>query len=172
MERKELLNKLMATYRQSFDIQENYKMDDILYDAYGYCNITNAKYVLLKKAELWRALCFEHIFFKGVETLDAADIEAFYRQTVEYVEPQLVRKGEKCTEKDHMYSFITCVFVCENGITKEALKKIKKTSFFKNYMISIRGYSELRLLAVDIKSGKIIGNAAARDLIKDYKKFI
>lgn len=170
MERKELLNRLISIYRQSFDIQENYEMGGEIYDAYGFCNITNSKYVLVKKAELWRALCFEHVFFKGVDVLDCADVENFCTQTVEYIEPQLVRKGEKCTVKDHMYSYITCVFVCENGLAPDALKKLKKSKFFKNYMLSVRGYSELRLLAVDLKSGKVYGNAAARDLIKEYKE--
>ena len=122
--KNDFLEKLLGVYRSSFDLLEPYELCGETYDAYGFCDITSAKYVLMKKAELWRALCFEHVFFKGVDVLDCADVENFCTQTVEYIEPQLVRKGEKCTVKDHMYSYITCVFVCENGLAPDALKKL------------------------------------------------
>lgn len=164
-----MLKKLLKFYSNSFDITENYRIGDVEYDAYGYCNITNFKYVLVKKAELWRALCFEHVFFRSVKTLTEGDIEEFCIQTADFIEPELVRKGEKCTPKDHMYSYITGIFICEDGLTSEAARKIRKAKFFKNYMFTVRGYCELRLVAVDMKNGVVIGNTAAKDLVKDYK---
>lgn len=167
-----MLKKLLDIYNDSFDIEENYLIADAIYDAYGYCNITNSKYVLVKKAELWRALCFEHILFKKVRALTADDIDVLNRNITGYIEPVLIRKGGKYPQKDHMYSYITCVFICEEGISQEVAKIIRKTKFFKNYLLSVRGYCELRLVAVDIKNQKIIGNAAAKSLINDYKKFL
>ena len=167
-----MIGKLLDIYRDSFDITENYRINDVVYDAYGFCNITNSKYVLVEKAELWRALCYEHVFFKQSETVNVHDIKSFCRQTVEFIEPELVRKGKKCTEKDHMYSYVTGVFICEKGLTEELIRMIRKSRFFKNYMFSIRGYCELRLLVVDLETGTVAGNAAARDLIKDYKKLL
>ena len=41
---------------------------------------TNAKYVLVKKAELWRALNYEHVFFQRVDFLEAEDVDAFREQ--------------------------------------------------------------------------------------------
>lgn len=172
MSKEQFFDKLLQIYRQSFNVKENFKIGDNVYDAYGYCNITNAKYVLVKKAELWRALCFEHILFCKEDELKEERVDAFLEDTVKKIESEMVRKGEKYPEKNHMYSYITCVFICENGFTKEAAKKLKKAKFFKDYMFSIRGYTEMRLLAIDLSTNKIIGNNAARDLIKDYKKFL
>ena len=166
-----MISKLIDIYRDSFDITENYIIDDVIYDAYGFCNITNSKYVLTKKAELWRALCFEHIFFKSVEKLEEDDVENFRGQVEKFIEPQLVRKGETCTPKNHMYSYITCVFVC-NGLTPDAELAIKRTKFFRNYMFTVRGYCELRIVAVDLSKKNVTGNSAAKDLVKDYKKYI
>ena len=171
MNNKELLNKFLTMYRESFDVMENFRIEDTYYDAYGFCNITNAKYVLVKKAELWRALCYEHIFFQCVDFLETSDVETFAQQVKNYIEPNLVRKGDKTMPKDHMYSYVTCVFLCENGVMPDAEKLLKKTKFFKDYMLSIRGYCELRLVAVDLAKNKVIGNVAARELVKDYKKF-
>lgn len=167
-----MLDRILDTYSQSFDITKEYAVGSTVYDAYGYCNITNSKYVLVKKAELWRALCFEHVFFRKTSSLTASDIDTFLKHTAQYIEPVLVRKGRKHTEKDHMYSYITGIFICENGISAEIARLIKKKKFHKNYMLSICGFCELRLLAVDLKNGRIIGNSAARDLVKDYKKYL
>lgn len=169
--KSDFLEKLLGVYGSSFDILKPYEFCGETYDAYGFCDITSAKYVLTKKAELWRAICYEHAFFKMTEYLTVEDIESFAAQTVEKIEPILVRKGKACMEKDHMYSYITGIFVCENGVSDEVKKKIKKTHFYKNYRLSIRGYCELRILAVDLENEKLTGNAAARGLIKDYKRF-
>lgn len=172
MNKEELFQKLLRVYRSSFDIQEPYDIKDDRYDAYAFCNITNAKYVLIKKAELWRAICFEHVFFRLCERILPEDIDRFCRQVSEQIEPELVRGGKPCVEKDHMYSYITGIFICERGISKEVKRKIRKAHFYKNYKLSFRGYCQMRILVVDMENHKIIGNSASGDLIKDYKKLI
>ena len=44
--------------------------------------------------------------------------------------------------------------------------------FYKNYRLSLRGYCELRILVIDLVNNRLIGNAAARGLVKDYKRFL
>lgn len=167
-----MLEKLLAIYQSSFNIEKPYDFCGDIYEAYGFCDITNTKYVLTQKAELWRAICYEHVFFRTVDVLMPEDIDRFAEQTAEKIEPILVRKGEKCMEKDHMYTYITGIFICEKGVGEELKKKIKKTRFFKNYRLSLRGYCELRILAIDLENNCLIGNAAARGLVKDYKRFL
>lgn len=168
----ELLDKLIGIYTGSFDMQQPYTVESDTYDAYGLCDITNAKYVLVKKAELWRAICHEHVFFRCFDEITVENILHFTHQTKSYIEPELVRQGKTVMEKDHMYTYVTGVFLCQNGISEEVVKQIKKTRFYKNYRMSVRGYCELRLLVVDLKNQRLVGNRAARDLIKDYKKFL
>lgn len=172
MNKEELFQKLVGIYGGSFNMEEPFEVEGDTYDAYGFCNITNAKYVLVKKAELWRAICFEHAFFRLFDTLKAEDIERFCAQVKETIEPKLVRKGEKTMEKNHMYSYITGIFICDHGVSEEVKKEIKRARFYKNYRMSVRGYCEMRILVVDLEHHKLIGNRAARDLIKDYKRFV
>ena len=77
MDREQVFEKILNVYQSSFDITKPYELNKVSYDAYGYCNITNAKYVLVKKAELWRALCFEHAFFKSVSKLEEKECVIF-----------------------------------------------------------------------------------------------
>ena len=50
----ELLETLLASYAECYDIQRDYPIQDAVYPAYAKFNVTSAKYVLMKKAELWR----------------------------------------------------------------------------------------------------------------------
>lgn len=167
-----LKERILPAYRQSHDIMENFRIGDTYYDAYGYCNVTNAKYVLVKKAELWRALNYEHVFFQHVDFLEAEDVDAFREQIKAYIEPNLVRKGAKTMEKDHMSTRVDCIFLCENGLMPDGEKAAKKARFFKDYMLSVRGFCEWRVVAVDLKNRKVIGNSAARDLVKYYQNML
>lgn len=167
---QEFLEKLINSYQSAFDIERPFDINGDIYDAYASFNVSSAKYVLIKKAELWRADCYEHTFFAHKNILQVEDLERFKKEIEDYIEPQLVRGGKACTEKDHMYTYITGIFVVEDGITDEVRKKIRKFKFFKNYKFGFRGYSEARLLIFDMKNKKVLGNPAARDLVKGYKK--
>ena len=59
MKGHELLEKLLQSYQAAFDITRPYDIEGDRYEAYAAFNVTSAKYVLVKKAELWRADCFE-----------------------------------------------------------------------------------------------------------------
>ena len=47
---------------------------------------------------------------------------------------------------------------------------MQRFRYFKNYLASIRGYSEARLLVFDLEAGEIFGNRAAKEMVKGYRK--
>lgn len=169
---QEYLEKLLKIYQSDSDITRPFDINGDIYDAYAAFNVSSAKYVLVKKAELWRADCFEHAFFLCRDHITSEDLMDFQKNIENYIEPHLVRKGEESMPKDHMYTYITGIFVSDQGISKEMKKEISKFRFFKNYRLGIRGYSEARLLVFDRENHQMIGNPASRDLIKGYKKII
>ena len=152
----ELLETLLTSYAECYDIQRDYPIQDAVYPAYAKFNVTSAKYVLMKKAELWRVNCFEHAFFR--------------RQITEYMEPQLVRSGAKYPPPNHMYTFLTAIFISEGRVSPEVKKEVQRFRYFKNYLASIRGYSEARLLVFELEAGEIFGNRAAKEMVKGYRK--
>lgn len=164
------LDKLLQLYQSDFNIERSFSVNGDQYDAHAFFSVTSAKYVLVKSAELWRANCFEHAFFRVTGLLEPEEIERFRSQIDSYIEPELVRKGEKWPEKDHMYTYITAVYICEDGISPEAEKALRKFRKEKNYLLTIRGYCQARILVFDLKRGKILGNPAAKVLVKGYKK--
>ena len=165
-----LLEQLLESFESSYDVERTCELNGNIYDAYAAFRAENSKYVLVKKAELWKAKCFEHVFFRKKATLTQKDIEEFRKQIENFIDPELVRHGEKWPEKDHMYTYMTAVYICENGISEEIQKMIKKFRYVKNYCFTVRGYSEARILVFDLKNQKILGNPAAKELVKGYRK--
>lgn len=166
------LERLLNIYRSSYDLQAPFDLEGSRYDAYGFCKVTNAKYVLVKKAELWQTICYEHAFFKVLHDFSLAELDSFLRQVQDQIEPQMVRKGQASMEKNHMYSDITGIFVCEQPLDREIQRKIRSARFYKSYQFSFRGYCQLRLLAVDLQDRQLVCNDAARALKKEYKKLL
>lgn len=165
-----LLKTLLELFRSDYDVEEICNINGDVYDAYASFNATSAKYVLVHSAELWRTNCFEHVFFRLTDRLKARDIERFQRQIGDYIEPELVRDGKKYPPKDHMYTYMTAIFICENGVEEEAEEAVKRFRYVKNYLFTVRGYSEAKVLVFDLKAGRIFGNRAAKQQVKSYRK--
>ncbi len=51
---QDFLEKLVNSYQSAFDIERSFDINGDMYDAYASFNVSSAKYVLVKKAELWR----------------------------------------------------------------------------------------------------------------------
>ncbi len=167
----ELLEKLVDSYRSSFDITRPFELADSTYDAYAAFNVTSAKYVLVKKAELWRANCFEHVFFKCVSGDLVQELADFSGAIATDISPRLICGGEKYPPKNHMYSYITVLYICENGCTPREIRAVRRFRYYKNYLFSVRGYAQARAVAFDLKNSRVYGNRAARPLVKAYRKF-
>lgn len=170
---EDLLKKLLETFQSSYDIKQPYNINGDIYDAYAGFYASSSKYVLVKKAELWRVNCFEHVFFRYAKNeVTIETIHMFKKQIEEYIEPILVRQGKRWPEENHMYTYMTAVYICENGISREAEKAIRSFRYIKNYKLTIRGYSEARILAFDLQNNRVFGNRAAKELVKGYKKLL
>lgn len=167
---KELLTKLLTSYQYSYDIEQPYYIYDDVYAAHASFNATSSKYVLSKKAELWRVDCFEHTLFQCVDCLSVKNVESFLNHVTTYIEPELVCHGKPCPEQNHMYTYITGIFICDQGVSEEAKRLVKKYHFLKNYRWGIRGYSEVRLIIFDLHDRKIFGNRAAKEIVKGYAR--
>lgn len=172
MDREELLEKLLNTYKSSFDIFRPYTIGDEEYDAYAGFSVTSSKYVLVKRAELWRAHCFEHVFFRLSDRIGTDELNHLKKNLLDEVEPNLVRGKEKCPPANHMYTYVTWILLAKGPVDRELEKAIHKFRYYKNYRFSIRGYCQARLVVFDMERKKVFGNAAAKDLLREFKRLL
>lgn len=162
--------KLITEYSKSFDITRNFEIGGIKALAYGYYSTISEKYVLSPKANLWSIHGYEHILFLDKETLTLSDIEAAKALMSEHMAPELVCKGNKYPEKDHMYSYVTVAFLCDKTPEDEVIEAIKRFKYEKDYLMTIRGHVEGHLVMMDLSTGKATACKAAKHLVEYYEK--
>ena len=169
-EGSDFLDLLLEEYSNSFDIQRGFEIGPVKADAYGYFSTISEKYVLTPKANLWSIHGFEHILFLKKDSVTTKDVEDMRSLMSEYMAPQLVCKGGKYPEKDHMYSYLTVAFLCEGTPDEETLKAVKNFKYEKNYLMTIRGHVEGHMVLMDLSTGKAYANKAAKHLSDFYEK--
>ena len=169
MNGQEIRDRLLHSY-ESYDIVKPSEVNGHTYDACASYHESGAKYVLSKKAELWRISCHEHAYFKAVEELNDQDVETFLTDLTEWIEPKVVREGKEVPDTDHMYTLVTGIFFADKPVADSVKKKIRKYKYYKNYRFSLRGYCQVRLLVFDTAEQKVFGNRAAWELVKGYAK--
>ena len=167
---QEIRDRLLHSYERSYDIVKPSEVNGHTYDACASYHESGAKYVLSKKAELWRISCHEHAYFKAVEELNDQDVETFLTDLTEWIEPKVVREGKEVPDTDHMYTLVTGIFFADKPVADSVKKKIRKYKYYKNYRFSLRGYCKVRLLVFDTAEQKVFGNRAAWELVKGYAK--
>ena len=90
----------------------------------------------------------------------------------EHMEPELVCKGRKYPEKDHMYSYLTVAFICDRTPDAEVINDIKKFKYEKNYLFTIRGHVEGHMVMIDLSTGKVTACKAAKHLSSFYENIL
>ena len=123
----------------------------------------DSQYVLVKKAELWAAESHEYLYLWDVDCLDGAILEEIFRRTVADGEPRVKPHAQ------HMYTYLTAVALYSSAgpDVLERLKKLKKRREFK---LSLHGWMEFRIAAVDLSNGEITANRAGKAFAKDLKR--
>lgn len=170
METAAYLDRTLAKYAGMFDIYRPYTIREKEYPAYGYFFSCNEKYVLVKKANLWSVHFYEHILFVEADVCTKELLEELHGVITDYMEPQLVRRGEKYPEKDHMYSYITLAVICREKPSDEIIKAIRHFRYEKDYMFTMRGHSEAHLVCADMETENVYTNFAGRKMKKVYKE--
>ena len=164
------LEKLLREYSKSFDIERDYEIGGVKAEAYGYFSTVSEKYVISPKANLWTINGFEHILFLRRSRVTVEDIESARALMIEHMAPELVCKGRKYPEKDHMYSYVTVAFICDESPDDAVIKAVKTFKYEKNYLMTIRGHVEGHLVLMDLSSGKAYSCKAAKHLSGFYEK--
>jgi len=112
------------------------------------------------------------VFFIEKDVLGEEDLKEMDRVVREYAEPVLVRGNKRYPEKNHMYTYLTFVFLCGAPLEKELIKSVKKYHFIRNYLFTIRGFCEVKLVAADMENEAVYTNGSGAQLTKLYTKLM
>lgn len=125
----------------------------------------DSRYVLVKSAELWAAESHEYIYLWGVDCLDVGRVEEIFRRSLEDGEPRVKPHAQ------HMSTYITAVVLYESA-APEALDRLKKLKKRREFKLSLHGWMEFRIAAVDLSTAGVTVNRAGKSLAKDLERMV
>ena len=167
MQTAEYFEKLLPYYEGSFDLEKPAHIQGREYAACGAFHAHVDKYVLVKKAQIWAVDSHEYCLFATYEQAPGQEeIGQLKKVMEEYMEPVLARKGQPSMPKDHMYTYLTLVLITAKSPDASALRAVKRFRFQKFYHFYLRGYSEGRIVLVDLEGKKIYTSRDGRVLRK------
>ena len=156
-----VLEKLKRAYTAYYDVEE---IDDgTALKARCDYHIRDSQYVLVKKAELWAAESHEYLYLWDAGELSAGGVEEIFSRTLADGEPRVRPHAQ------HMYTYLTAVALCDSA-RPDALARLKKLKKRREFKLSLHGWMEFRIAAVDLSTGEITVNRAGRALVKDLKR--
>lgn len=152
--REEAFQQLTDAYSVYFDVEPVEEHEAPLIGKFHF-NARSAKYVLIKKAELWHADSNEHIYLFSMPEL-TADLyrsceKLAYDQGMALIDPK----------PGHMYTYITAVFLCDT-CTDEAKKLLRRCRLYKSFHFSLHGWMDFHTVLLERGSDKIITNRSGK----------
>lgn len=172
MEKMEFLEKLMPVYENYFDIEKDFQITDSNYvNGYVYpvmasFHSKSEKYMLVKSAKIWAHENHEYAYFVLDDLLDVEKFNELTQSTLDYA-LSLVKPNN-----EHMYTYVTMVFICNNINNDNLIKEIKKKKFHKSYKFSFNGWCDLRIVAVDLSKKAIYTNSKGKELYKLFSDIL
>lgn len=126
---------------------------------------TSERYVLVKRAKLWAAETNEYVFVFHLPELTADSYAACRDQALE------LGLNKVHPHPEHMYSHITAILLC--GSTQpEAVKELQRYKKSVSFKLSLHGWMEYRIAAVDLSTAEVYANAKGKDVIKSLRKIM
>jgi hypothetical protein len=169
MQAEAYLDRTLAKYAPSYDLTIPYEGGGLRFEAYGHYLTQDEKYVLTRKVNLWAVRGHEHIVFRVTDRLTQGQVDQVTTWVRDYMEPELVRHGDRYPEKDHMVSWLTVVFLSREKPEEAARKALESYRMEKDYLFTVRGHSKTRLVCADLESETILTNKSGRELKKSFQ---
>lgn len=172
MTMEEFTERLIRTYEGSYDITAPADFGGLHFSFMGRMYAHQEKYVLTREAQLWEKNGFDYLFVLPTEQASPELLDTLDRMIREHAEPELVRGGRKYPAKNHMYSDITVIVISSSPIPEQVKKCFCRYHFSRNYLFTVRGWCDARLLAVDLAENRICGNRKAKPLLRYFQKML
>ena len=121
--------------------------------------------MLVKQAELWAAESHEYLYLWSTDHLDTPLVEGIFRRVTEDGEPRVRPHAQ------HMYTYLTAVVLYDSA-DPLALARLKKLKRRREFKLSLHGWMEFRIAAVDLSTGEVTTNRSGKLIGKDVKRLV
>lgn len=116
-------------------------------------------YILVKAAKLWEMDSNEYVYFSAEDSLPAEAVRLRIEAAWSDAMPQITPSD------NHRNSDVTVIFLT-TALDDEGRKLVRRTVRSQGYKHGLQGWSNLRIGAIELSTGRITCNRHGRDLKK------
>lgn len=156
MSPQEALERLLRSYTRYYDLIED---PPAPFQASAEFHSHGESYLLIKSAKLWEMDSNEFVYFCAEDSLPAETVSQRIEAAWSLAMPQI-----QPTE-NHRNSDVTVLFLTPS-LEPEARRLVRRTVRSKGYQHGLQGWSNLRLGAIELSTGRITCNRHGHDLKK------
>ena len=149
------LSKLLDAYSHAYDIDRDVTVEDTVYPAMATYYLRDENYLISRQHVLSAVEQHEYVYFLLTDHLTAEDLQEHIDRT------KASGLAKVRPHKDHMFSNVGLV-VLANTIAPEAKKLIRRTHFRKYYKLSLQGWTEYQLAAMEVSTNCFFSNPAGK----------
>ena len=161
--RQALVEHLKRVYSAYYDIQA--VEDGTGLKALCAYHLRDSQYVLVKRAELWAAETHEYLYLYSLPRLDFTSLVELQARTLEDGMPRIRPHSQ------HMCTYLSAVVLCDQA-DPDALAQLQKLKKHRDFKLSLHGWMEFRIAAVDLSTGDIATNRSGKDLGKSLSGLV
>lgn len=182
MKSYEIVSKILKSFERYYSIKKKFdssssdaeKIEDAVaaddtvtepFFAEAEFNSHTEQYFLIKSAKISESDSSEHVFFYAAENLNADELAKIESKSWETGLSRVV------PHFGHRNTDVTLVIACDR-IDDDAFRRIRKISHSKSYMLTFKGWSNFRVIALETSSKKIAYNRLGKDLKKTIEAVV
>ena len=161
------LNEALERLLLAFERYYNIRREDVTppFQAEAEFLQHDERYFLTRSVKLSESDARETVYFATVEALDAATFarldEAAWRDGLSRLTP---RWGHRAAD--------VRLVILTNRLEADAAEAIRRTSRSKGYAFSLKGWSNYRLIAMELPTGTVVTNRLGRPLKDALRKIL
>ena len=149
------LNRLLDVYSHLYDIERDVEIAGFPYPAAATYFLRDENYLISRQHVLSAVEQHEYVYFLLTDHLTAENLQEHIDRT------KAAGLAKVRPHKEHMFSNVGLV-VLANTISPEAKKLIKRTHFRKYYRLSLHGWTEYQLAAMETSTNCFFSNPAGK----------
>jgi len=154
---------LSDRYKRYFDVHRNYELLGDKIDLFAEYRVKSEKYFLTKSAVIYSfdnfEYCIAKCFKEGINTQELKEFTEYLVKAVkEIVKPST----------EHMSTYLSGIVVSEKSFSKEVIEKAQSFKYSKDFLFTLKGWCDIRLILVDLERNEIITNKKGREVKKNY----
>ncbi len=164
MNAKDYINKIKKRLSPFFDFKDPEDEENCLpLQLLGELNETSERYLLVCKFNIYTINNDEYLFIQSFNKPITQSILDTYTTWIETKMQTLKPR------KNHMTSSYLLVLISEHSISDEQKQYITMYKYHKDYLLTLKGWSDIALIVVDLPNNKLLTNKFGAKTAKNFE---